>query len=76
MIRGFGPKYMGGKGDTGARINPETAGTGLSGNEIDPSKVSACFCIMSVDGLADVVFKEIWSYRRKISPSSWPSRNV
>jgi hypothetical protein len=26
-----------------------------------------------VDGLADVVFKDILSYRRKTGPNSWPS---
>ena len=54
-IRVFGPKSMGGR-DIGPRIDAETARTGLSNKEIGP-EVSTYFRIMSVDGLADVVFK-------------------
>ena len=35
-IRLFGPESMGGTGDIGARIDAETARTGLSDDEIGP----------------------------------------
>jgi hypothetical protein len=69
-IRLFGPESMGGLGDIGARIDAETARTGLSDEEIG-SKVHVSHK-MFVDGLADVL-KDISSYRRKAGASSWPS---
>ena len=36
MIRFFGPEYMGGVGDIGAKIDAEVARTGLSDDEIGP----------------------------------------
>ena len=36
MIHPFGPESMGGVGDIGARIDAETARTGLPDNEIGP----------------------------------------
>ena len=41
MIRGFGPEYMGGVGDIGAKIDAEVTRTGLSADEIGP-KVHNC----------------------------------
>ena len=74
IIRLFGLESMGGIGDIGARIDAETARTGLSDKEIGPkAHISQ---IMAVDGLADVVFKDISSYGRKTGPNSWPSCNV
>ena len=56
IIRLFGPESMGGVGDIGARIDAETVRTGLSDDVIGPKVHSH---IMTVDGLADVVFKDI-----------------
>jgi hypothetical protein len=51
----FGPeRTIGGIGDIGARIGAEIARTGLSDDEIG-AKVNI-FHIMSVDGLANVVY--------------------
>ena len=36
IIRLFGPEYLGGKGDVGAKIDAEVARTGLSDDEIGP----------------------------------------
>ena len=36
ILRLFGPEYMGGVGDFGAKIDAETARTGLSDGEIGP----------------------------------------
>ena len=36
IIRLFGPEYMGGIGDIGAKIDAEVARTGLSADEIGP----------------------------------------
>ena len=74
ILRLLGPESMGGIGDIGARIDAETARTGLSEEEIG-SKVHI-FHIMSVDRLTDIVFKDVSSCRRKTGPSSWPSCNV
>ena len=46
---------MGGIGDVGARIDAEIARTGLSDEEIGPKVY--IFLIMTVYGIADVVFK-------------------
>jgi hypothetical protein len=54
IIRLFGPESMGGIGDIGARIDAETARTGLSDEEIG-SKV---YIFHITEELADVVFKD------------------
>ena len=36
IIRFYGPEYIGGIGDVGAKIDAEVARTGLSANEIGP----------------------------------------
>jgi hypothetical protein len=56
VLRLVGPESMGGIGNIGARIDEEVARTGLSDEEIG-SKVPI-FLIISVDELADVVFKD------------------
>ena len=56
LIRLFGPESMGGIGDIGARIDAETARTGLSDEEVG---VKVYISISCLDGLADLVFKDI-----------------
>ena len=47
VIRLFGPEYMGGVGDIGARIDAEVARTGLSDEEIG-SKVNFLFLFFNI----------------------------
>ena len=44
-IRLFGPESMGGVGDIGARIDAETARTGLSDGEIGPMVHFSASCL-------------------------------
>jgi hypothetical protein len=44
-IRFFGPESMGGMGDIGARIEAETARTGLSDDEIGPKVHISVSCL-------------------------------
>ena len=74
VIRLFGPECVGGIGDIGARIDAEVARTGLSADEIG-SKVHILIYI-SLDGLINIVSKDIMPYRRKTCSNSWPSCNV
>ena len=73
ILRLFGPESMGGVGDFGARIDAETARTGLSDEEIG-TKVHY---IIFLFGQADLsISKDILSYRRKTCSNSWSSCNV
>ena len=45
IIRRFGPESIGGEGDIGARIDAETARTGLSDNEIGPKVHISVSCL-------------------------------
>ena len=45
VIRRFGPESMGGVGDIGARIDAETARTGLSDNEIGAKVRTSLSCL-------------------------------
>ena len=45
IIRPFGPESMGGRGDIGARIDAETARTGLSDDEIGPKVHISVSCL-------------------------------
>ena len=58
IIRLFGPEYMGGAGDIGAKIDAEVARTGLSADEIGP-KVLVSYNA-STDELSDLISPKIY----------------
>ena len=74
LIRLYGPEYMGGLGNVGAKIDAEVARTGMSIDKIGP-KVHI-FRIMLLDVLSDLLFKGIMAYRGETHSDSWPSCNV
>ena len=60
IIRPFGPESMGGIGDFSARIDAESARTGVSADEIGHKvRTSVSNLFMFLDGLIDLVFKDI-----------------
>ena len=74
VLRRYGPESMGGVGDFGARIDAETARTGLSDEEIsDKVYISISYFPF---GLVNLISKDILPYGRKTGSNSWSSCNV
>jgi hypothetical protein len=61
VLRRYGPESMGGVGDFGARIDAETARTGLSDEEVSDKVHMYIFLFR----LANLISKDILPYRRK-----------
>ena len=70
VIRLFGPESIGGAGDIGANFDAEVASTVLSAMRLVLRCISR---VMLLDGLSDLVFKDITPYRRETYLDSWPS---